>query len=169
MTEAAVATQPQTQNELPLVYQYTIEAYKTFQKLAELLPNPLSAQLFKSMAVDERNHRDLLDLKYLDQSTPRMKITLGNDLRFQDILEGDLSYRETAEMLIVRERTMGTRLMELARRAPESDRNLYIYMAAGKRAHAALIERELELIRIYDDWFRREDAEHLIVYGKSHE
>lgn len=165
MTEAAVATQPQTGNELALVYQYTVEAYKTFQKLAELLPNPLSAQLFKSMAIDERNHRDLLDLKYVDPSSPRMKITLGNDLRFQDILEGDLSYRETAEMLIVRERTMGTRLMELARTSPASDRNLFIYIAAGKRAHAALIERELELIKLHEDWFRREDAEYVIVHG----
>lgn len=163
MTEAAI--EPQLSSDMALVYQYTVEAYKTFEKLAELLPNPLSAQLFESFAVDERNHRDLLDIKYLDKNTPRMKITLGNDLRFQDILEGDLSYRETAEMLIVRERTMEKRLMDLSKTADPADRNLYIYIAAGKRAHAALVQRELDLIRLHPDWFRREDAEYVIVHG----
>jgi len=30
----------------------------------------------------------------------RLRVTLANDLAFQDILEGDLSYRETTEFLI---------------------------------------------------------------------
>lgn len=167
MTETMIA--PDLRNDLALVYQYTVEAYKTFQKFAELLPNPLSAQLFKSFAVDERNHRDLLDIRYTDEKTPRMKITLGNDLRFLDILEGDLSYREIAEMLIVRERTMEKRLMEMSKTAPAGERNLYIYIAAGKRAHAALLQRELDLIKFYPDWFRREDAEYVIVHGEPSE
>lgn len=167
MTDTMIA--PDLRNDLALAYQYTIEAYKTFQKLAELLPNPLSAQLFKSFAIDERNHRDLLDIRYTDEDSPRMKITLGNDLRFLDILEGELSYREIAEMLIVRERTMEKRLMEMSRTARPAERNLYIYIAAGKRAHAALVQRELDLIRFYPDWFRREDAENLIVHGEPGE
>lgn len=167
MTETMIA--PDLRSDLAVVYQYTVEAYKTFQKLAELLPNPLSASLFKSFAVEERKHRDLLDIRYAADTTPHMKITLGNDLRFTDILEGDLSYREMAEMLIVRERTMERRLMEMSKSAGPGERNLFIYIAAGKRGHAAMIQRELDMINLYSDWFRREDAENLIVYGEPHE
>jgi len=51
-------------------------------------------------------------------------VTLANDLAFQDILEGDLSYRETTEFLIARERTMERKLAELGRGATVIDRGL---------------------------------------------
>ncbi|MEO8217227.1 MAG: ferritin family protein [Acidobacteriota bacterium] len=164
-----VASAPQTENQLPVVYQYTVEAYKAFQKLAEMLPNPVTAQVFKKMAESEREHRDLLDIKYSDPSVPRMQITLGGDLRFQDMLEGDLSYREIAEMLIGREKTMAEKLIEFSRNATENDRNLFGYIGGAKRSHIVLLERELELLLRYPDWFKREDAESLIVHGKPAE
>lgn len=159
-----VSLQPEVQSDLNLIFQYTVEAYKTFQKLAENLPNPMAAATFKSFARDERELRDLLDIKYL-RSSERVRVTLGADLRFQDIIEGDLSYREMTEMLIVRERNMDSRMTEASKSAPAADRNLYIYMAATKRAHVVILERELQLIRQYPDWFKREDAESIVVYG----
>ena len=164
MTDASIA--PEIQSQLPLLFQYTIEVYKVFEKLSENLPNPLTAHMFQNFAEDERGHRDLLELKYLN-SNERMRVTLGNDLRFQDILEGDLSYREIGEMLLVREKTMERKLTEAAKSANPDDRNLFSYIAAAKRAHMALLERELQLIRVYPDWFRREDAEDLVVHGRS--
>lgn len=155
------------EQNLGMMFQYTVEAYKTFEKLAESLPNPMAARMFKSFAENERESRDLLELKYLASGTSRIRITLGGDLQFQDMLEGDLSYREMTEFLISRERTMERKLSELARSAGPSDRNLFIYMAAGKRSHAVQLERELELIRIHPDWYKREDAESLIVHGGS--
>ena len=164
MTDTSIA--PEIQSTLPLLFQYTVEAYKAFEKLAENLPNPMTAHMFENFAEDERDHRNLLQAKYLT-SNERMRITLGNDLRFQDIIEGDLSYREIAEMLLVREKTMERKLAEAGRASSDNDRNLYNYIAASKRAHAALLERELQLIRLYPDWFRREDAEDLVVHGQS--
>lgn len=164
MTDTAIA--PETQNQLPVLFQYTVEAYKAFEKLGENLPNPMTAAMFRNFAEDEREHRSLLDLKY-QSNRNQIRLTLGNDLRFQDILEGDLSYREIAEMLVVRERTIERRLVEASRTAGEADRNLYTYIAATKRAHVSLLERELQLIRLYPDWFRREDAEDLVVHGRS--
>jgi hypothetical protein len=164
---SSVATPAETKSELRLIFQYTVEAYKTFQKLSELLPNPMSAHTFENFAEDERGLRDLLEIKYSSPSVERMNITLGADLRFQDILEGDLSSKEIAEMLIVRERTMERKLADWSRTAPESERNLYHYIAGTKRAHLALLERELEMLRNYPDWFRREDGESLIVHGPS--
>ena len=154
-----------TNQQLNTLLQYTVEAYKTFEKLAENLPNPLAAEMFKQFAVDEREHRDLLDMKMAASSGARTRVTLAGDLTFQDILEGDLSYRETAEFLIARERTMEKKLTELGRTAPAVDRYLLIYLAAGKRAHVVELERELELIRLDPDWFKREDAESRIVHG----
>jgi rubrerythrin len=169
MTDVSIQTQPPTQtrttSQLPFVFQYTVEAYKTFQKLAENLPNPMAAALFASFATDERVHRDLLEVKYVASSDVQVRLTLGNDLRFQDILEGDLSYREITEMLIVRERTMATRLREYSRSHAAEGQNLYAYIAASKRAHVAMLERELELINLYPDWFRREDAAYIIIHG----
>ena len=162
----STAAMTSNDSQLALIFQYTVEAYKTFQKLAESLPNPMSANVFKAMAADERHFRDLLEIKYLDTGS-RMKVTLGGDLRFQDMLEGDLGYREIAEMLIARERTMERKMSEASKSAAESDRNLFRYLSTAKRAHCVLIERELEMIRAYPDWFRREDAQDLIVHGKS--
>ncbi len=152
-------------NQLGLIFQYTVEAYKTFQKLAENLPNPITANIFRNFAEDERDNKDLLEIKYLQTGVSKMKITLGNDLRFQDAIEGDLSYREMAEVLISRERTMEKRLRDSAKNSGPGDQNILIYLAGSKRAHVVLLERELEMIRLYPDWFKREDAESLIVNG----
>src|SRR5881628_3134565 len=99
----ATETQVLDEKDLGLMMQYTVEAYKTFEKLAENLPNPLTATMFKQFAVDERNNRDLIEMKIAATGTARVRVTLGSDLLFQDILEGDLSFRETTEFLIARE------------------------------------------------------------------
>ena len=153
-----------TEEQLSLLLQYTVEAYKTFEKLAELYLNPLSAQMFKQFAVDERETRDLLDMKIRAAGAQGVRTTLAGDLQFQDMVEGDLSFRETTEFLINRERTMEKKLMEWSRSAA-ADRALLIYLAAAKRAHIVELERELELIKNDRDWFKREDAEWRLVHG----
>jgi len=165
MTAVETTAKALTEEQLALLIQYTVEAYKTFEKLAENLPNPMTALMFKQFAVDEREHRNLIDMKIMAAGANRVRVTLGGDLLFQDILEGDLSYRETAEFLIARERTMEKKLVEFSRGASAVDRNLLIYLAAGKRAHIVELERELELLKLDPDWFRREDAEWRIVHG----
>lgn len=169
MTAAIETPAALTNQQLNMLLQYTLEAYKTFEKLAENLPNPLAAQMFKQFAVDERATRDLIELKMSSNSDPRTKVTLANDLAFQDILEGDLSFRETTEFLIARERTMEKKLAELSRTASIADRGLLIYLASGKRAHVVELERELELIKLDSDWFKREDAEWRLVHGPRNE
>src|ERR1043166_118385 len=158
MTAVETPTAQLTENQLGLLFQYTVEAYKTFEKLAEKLPNPLAAAMFKAFALDERANRDLLDMKSAAAGGSPLRVTLGGDLLFEDILEGDLSYRETAEFLIARERTMEKKLAEWARSASPVDRGLLIYLGASKRAHIVELERELELIKIDPAWFQREDA-----------
>jgi bacterioferritin (cytochrome b1) len=165
MTIVETPTGQLTNEQLNMLLQYTVEAYKTFEKLAEKLPNPLAAEMFKQFAVDEREQRDLIDMKMAASAGARTRVTLAGDLTFQDILEGDLSFRETAEFLIARERTMEKKLVELVRGAAPVDRNLLIYLAAGKRAHVVELERELELIKLDPDWFKREDAQWRIVHG----
>src|SRR3954463_11111206 len=116
------------EQQLGLLFQYTAEAYKTFAKLAENLPNPMAATMFKQFAVDERDTRDLLEMKIAASGARGpLRATLGSDLLFQDILEGDMSYRETTEFLIARERTMERKLSELSRTASVVDRPLLIY------------------------------------------
>jgi hypothetical protein len=169
MTAVESTTRTLTEKELGLLLQYTVEAYKTFEKLAENLPNPMSAQMFKEFAVDERQTRDLLDMKIEAAGANRIRTTLAGDLQFQSILEGDLSFRETTEFLINRERTMEKTLVDWSRNASATDRYLLIYLAAGKRAHIVELERELELIKLDRDWFKREDAEWRIVHGPRQE
>lgn len=154
-----------TQQQLGLLMQYTVEAYKTFEKLAENLPNPMAATMFRQFAEDEREARDLIEMKIATLDSARVRVTLGGDLLFQDILEGSLSYRETTEFLIARERTMEKKLVEWNRSAGQADRNFLTYLIASKRAHVVELERELELIKLDADWFKREDAESRIVNG----
>jgi rubrerythrin len=156
-----------TEQQLGLIFQYNVEAYKTFEKLAESLPNPLAANMFKQFAVTERELRDLIEIKYSASGAARVRVTLGSDLYFQDILEGEMSYRETTEFLIARERTMERRLSEFVRSSSPADRAFLVYVAASKRAHIVELERELELIRMWPDWYRREDAESLLIHGLS--
>jgi hypothetical protein len=154
-----------TEQQLGLIFQYTVEAYKTFQKLAEGLPNPLSATMFKQFAEDERANRDVIELKILATGSARVRVTLGGDLLFQDILEGSLSFRETTEFLIARERAMEKRLAEWSRSCSAGDRYFLTYLTATKRAHVVELERELELLKFDPEWYKREDAEWRIVHG----
>jgi rubrerythrin len=150
---------------LALLFQYTVEAYKVFEKLAENLPNPMTASMFKQFAADERGNRDLVEMKVASTTGNRVRVTLGADMIFNEILEGEMSYRESAEFLISRERTMQRKLRELIGTAGSSDRGLLVYFEAVKRAHMVELERDLELIKHDPDWWKREDAEWRIVHG----
>jgi rubrerythrin len=159
-TNASLANQ-----QLALLFQYTVEAYKVFEKLAENLPNPMTRKMFEQFAVDEREDRDLIEMKVSAIGGNRVRVTLGSDMIFNDILEGEMSYRESSEFLISRERTMQRKLRELIGAAAPADRNFLVYLEAVKRAHIAELERELELIRLDSDWWKREDAQNRIVNG----
>ena len=151
--------------QLALMFQYTVEAYKTFQKLAENLPNPMTATMFKQFAVDERENRDLIEMKIAAAGRDRVRITLGPDMIFSEIHEGELSHREAAEFMISRERTMQRKLREFIDSSAEIDRTLLIYFETTKRAHIVELERELDVIRHDGHWWKREDAEWRIVHG----
>ena len=165
MTTVDAPTGQLTSQQLNMLLQYTIEAYKTFAKLAENLPNPMTAMMFKQFAVDERGNRDLLELKIAAVGKRGVRATLGADMQFDEIHEGDLSYREAAEFLVAREKTMQRRIEEIAKGAAAGDRNLLVHLASVKRAHMVELERELVLIRSDADWWKREDAEWRIVHG----
>jgi hypothetical protein len=154
-----------SEQNLALLFQYTVEAYKSFEKLAENLPNPMTQTMFKQFAVDERENRDLIEMKVAATGRGRVRVTLGADMIFNDILEGDLSYRAASEFLIARERTMQKKIRELLGGASPADRNLLIYFEAVKRAHIVELERDLELLKMDPDWWKREDAQWRIVHG----
>ena len=169
MTITETSNTSLTNQQLGLFMQYTIEAYKTFQKYAEVLPNPMTAAKFKQFATDERQNRDLLEMKIASVPDSNVRATLGADLIFSEVLEGELGYREQAEFLISREKTMQRKLRELINVATVADRNIMIFIETVKRAHVVELESELELIRGDRDWWKREDAEARIVYGPEYE
>ncbi len=150
---------------LTQLMQYTVEAYKTFEKLAESLPNPMTASMFQQFAADERGNRDLIEMKIAATEGRSVKTTLGGDQLFSDILEGEMSFRESAEFLISREKAMQRKLRDLVSAGTAADRNFLVYLEAVKRAHIVELERDLELIKGDSDWWKREDAEWRIVHG----
>jgi rubrerythrin len=165
MTTVETTTSQLTNQQLGQLYQYTVEAYKQFQKLAEWMPNPIVAQMFKQFAVDEREIRDLVEMKIATLADGTVRSTLGADALFQDMLEGDLSDRGKTEFLISREQAMERKLRSLAAAAGIGDRPFLIYIAASKRAHIVELERELELILLDSSWYKREDARDRIIHG----
>lgn len=165
MTVTTAPGQALQSQQLALMLQYTVEAYKVFEKLAENLPNPMTRTMFKQFAVDERENRDLLEMKNAATGGNRVRVTLGADMIFSEILEGEMSYRETAEFLISRERTMQRKLREFINGATPTERKLLLYIESVKRSHAVELERELELIRDDADWWKREDAEWQMING----
>lgn len=169
MTAAEATTSSLSEQQLGLLFQYTIEAYKTFQKFAETLQNPMAANMFKQFAQAERHLRDLLEMKIAAAGSRGLRATLGADLEFSVILEGDLSFREAAEFLIAREKTMQRRIDELTHAAAAADRNILVHIAAVKRSHIVELEGELALLRHDAAWWKREDAEFRIVHGTTGE
>jgi rubrerythrin len=166
MTAVETTSRPGLANQqLAMLFQYTVEAYKVFEKLAENLPNPMTRAMFQQFAVDERENRDLIEMKVASAGGNRVRVTLGSDMIFNDILEGEMSYRESAEFLISRERTLQRKLREMIGEAGSADRNFLVYLEAVKRAHIVELERDLELTRMDADWWKREDAEWRIVHG----
>jgi rubrerythrin len=165
MTVVATPTAGLTSQQLALMLQYTVEAYKVFEKFAENLPNPMTRSVFKQFATDERANRDLLEMKNAATGGNRVRVTLGADMIFNEILEGELSYRESAEFLISRERTMQRKLREFIGSATPTDRRLLLYLESIKRAHIVELERELELVREDSEWWKREDAEWVVIHG----
>ncbi len=165
MTVTTAPNQGLVGQQLALMLQYTVEAYKVFEKLAENLPNPMTRTMFKQFAVDERENRDLLEMKNAATGGNRVRVTLGADMIFSEILEGEMSYRETTEFLISRERTMQRKLREFISGATPTERKLLIYIESVKRSHVVELERELELIRDDADWWKREDAEWHMIHG----
>ncbi len=163
---SAAAAPTTAENQVATIFQYTVEAYKMFQKLSELLPNPMAAHTYANFAEDEREIRTLIEIKYADASVLRTTVGLERDLRFQDALEGDLSFTETTEFLITREKTMENWLVDSAKHASGEDRTFFTYIAGTKRAHLVYLQRELELLRLHPDWYKREDAESLVVHGR---
>ncbi len=168
MTSVDTAAPAQlTNQQLGQLYQYTAEAYKQFEKLAEWSPNPMVAEMFKHFAIDERDTKDLIEMKIASLGDTRIRSTLGADTMFQDLVHGDLSDRGKTEFLISREQAMERKLRQLAAGAPDTDRRFLIYLAATKRSHIVELERELELIRLDANWYTREDARDRIVHGAT--
>jgi hypothetical protein len=167
MTTVDTAPAQLTNQQLGQLYQYTVEAYKQFEKLAEWCPNPIAMQMFKQFAVDEREIRDLIEMKIAASNDTRIRSTLGGDTLFQELVEGDLSDRGKTEFLISREQAMERKLRSLATGAPTIDRPFLIYIATSKKAHIVELERELELIKLDAKWFSREDARDRIVHGPA--
>lgn len=165
MTAVTTPTSGLTSQQLALMLQYTVEAYKVFQKFAENLPNPMARGMFKQFAVDERENRDLVEMKIAAVGGNRVRVTLGADMIFNEILEGELSYRESAEFLISRERTMQRKMREFINAAVPADRKLLLYFESVKKSHIVELERELETIRDDADWWKREDAEWHMIHG----
>jgi rubrerythrin len=165
MTVVTPATSGLTNQQLALMLQYTVEAYKVFQKFAENLPNPMTRGMFKQFAVDERENRDLVEMKIAAVGGNRVRVTLGADMIFNEILEGELSYRESAEFLISRERTIQRKMREFINAAVPADRKLLLYFESVKKSHIVELEREREMIRDDSDWWKREDAEWHMING----
>ena len=78
-----------TDQQLALLFQYTVEAYKTFEKLAESLPNPMTAHVFKQFAVDERENRDLIESKIAAVGHGSVRVTLGSDMIFSEHIKNN--------------------------------------------------------------------------------
>ena len=153
--------------QLALLFQYTVEAYKVFEKLAENVPNPITREMFRQFTVDERGNRDLIEMKVAASAGSPVRVTLGSDMIFNEILEGEMSYRESAEFLISRERTMQRKLRELINAAPPADRHFLLHIETLKKSHIVELEGELESIRGDAEWWRREDAEWRMIHGSA--
>ena len=134
--------------QLAMLFQYTVEAYKVFEKLAENLPEPDDARHVQAVrrrrARRPRPHRDE---GRRHRRQPRARDPrLGPDLQRHPRGRAVVSRVDRVPDLARADHAAQTRASSSAP-PPPSDRNFLVYLEAVKRAHIVELERELELIQ----------------------
>lgn len=141
-----------------------VEAYKRYQLLANRVNNPLVKEKFRSLANEEKAHRELL-YGMLQKKTSEEKPPLPKKPpREYDLKDEEMPVHKLLEMAIEKEREAAEFYSEAAFKATDpSGKRVLEYLAEFERGHERLLQTEYEAIAKYPQWMDYDGADIMLV------
>lgn len=149
---------------LGLAVRQEIEAHKRYKLFATRVSNPLVKEKFKSLAREEKAHRDML-YSMLQNSTGEEKPPLPQKApRFNREAELNRSLPEILELAIQKEREAQKFYAEAAKTASDpTGKRILEYLAEFEKGHERILKAEYDAIAKYPQWFEMEGADIMLV------
>lgn len=149
---------------LGLAVTQEIEANKRYQLMAARVNNPLAKEKFRSLAREERAHRELL-YKLLQKYTGEVKPPLPKKAP-RKYRESDLnaSLPDLILQAIEKEREAQAFYRKAAASSADpTGKRLMLYLALFEEGHERSLQIEYDAISKYPQWFESDGADILLV------
>lgn len=149
---------------LGLAVRQEVEAFKRYQLFASRVKNPLVREKFKSLANEEKSHRELL-YNMLKRYTGEEKPPLPREApRMGEPTQEELSLPELLQLAIKKEQEAKEFYADAAKLAtdPTGKRTLE-YLSEFERGHERLLQAEFDAIAKYPQWFEIDGADIMLV------
>ena len=149
---------------LGLAVRQEIEAFKRYQLFASRVNNPLVKEKFKSLAREEKAHRELL-YSMLQKYTGEEKPPLPKKApRFNRKAEEKLTLPEIIQLAIIKEQEAQQFYTDAAKTAKDpTGRRVLEYLADFERGHERILQAEYEAVAKYPQWFEIDGADIMLV------
>ncbi|MFN3821461.1 MAG: ferritin-like domain-containing protein [bacterium] len=141
-----------------------VEAFKRYQILASMVKNPLVREKFRSLAREEKAHREML-YSLLQRYTGEPKPPLPKRaLRPLRPINADQSIPDILMSAIDKEREAQAFYQEAASRSLDAaGRQLLLYLASFEEGHERSLRTEYDALTTYPQWFEFEAADIQLV------
>ena len=149
---------------LGLAIQQEIMALRRYQLFASRVSNPLVKEKFRSLAREEKAHRELL-YSMLQKYTGEEKPPLPKKApRFNKSAELERSLPEILELAIEKEIEAWEFYSKAAEIATDpTGKHVLEYLAEFERGHERILRAEYDTIARYPQWFEIEGADIMLV------
>lgn len=149
---------------LGLAIAQEVKAHKRYKLFASRVSNPLVREKFKSLANEEKAHRELL-YKMLQKYTGEEKPPLPKKAaRINREEELNRPLHEILQLAIRKEQEAQQFYREAAKRASDpAGRHLLDYLATFEEGHERILQVEHDALTKYPQWFEIEGPDIMLV------
>ena len=149
---------------LGLAIAQEVAANKRYQLMAERVVNPLAKEKFRSLAREERAHREMLYKllqKYTGETKPRLPKKAP---RLNKDMDGNLPLDEVLLLAIDKEREAQAFYREAAAAASDpTGKRLMLYLALFEEGHERSLKVEYDTVAKFPQWFETDGADIQLV------
>jgi rubrerythrin len=149
---------------LGLAISQEVEANKRYQLMASQVSNPLVKEKFKSLAREERAHREML-YTLLQRYTGEAKPPLPKKApRANKGFEPNVPVAEALKLAIQKEREATNFYKNAAKNSSDpTGKRLLLYLALFEEGHERSLQIELDAVAKYPQWFENDGADIQLV------
>ena len=123
------------------------EAYQIYKEFAELTRNPGMRNLFEEFALDEQEHKALLELELTKRGMVVKDIDIG-DYTVEGELRAGMNYKDALLIAMDKEKASFRLYFDLARRAKDPEQQeAFMSLAEQEARHKVMFEIEYETLQ----------------------